>query len=276
MRFVDLSKIKIPEDWLKKAQDLQKELDAIKDIKDKLEHIDKNPIWQDTSLFKALSDAMDGKCWYSEAKDLMSDRDIDHYRPKKEAKDIDGTKRLGYWFLAYDWENYRFSSIYSNRLRKDKFSEEEIAYGKGTYFPLKKGSVIASKKKETEDERPYLLDPTKEKDASLISFNAFGKAVPSVPKSFSWDILRVEESIKFYHLDHTPLKTARKKRWQACQIKINQIKKLCSDPDITKTDEVIVESLKKEIKEWADSKEMLSGVVLACLDKNRMSYILTI
>ena len=124
MRYVDLSKVKIPKDWLEKAQKLQQELTGIIDIKDKLAHIDKNPIWQDNSLFTVLNNAMDGKCWYSEAKDLMSDRDIDHYRPKKEAKDTVGKIRDGYWFLAYDWENYRFSSIYSNPLRKDKFTRE--------------------------------------------------------------------------------------------------------------------------------------------------------
>lgn len=276
MRYVDLSKIEIPEVWLKKAQKLQLELEAFVDIKDKLEHIDKNPIWQDPSLFRALSNAMDGKCWYSEAKDLMSDRDIDHYRPKKEAKDVAGKVRDGYWFLAYDWENYRFSSIYSNRLRIDKFTPEEISYGKGSYFPLKVGSVIAVNKKQIEDESPYLLDPTKKHDASLISFNGFGRVIPSVPKSFSWDVLRVEASIKFYHLNHSPLKGARKRRWEACQIKINLIKTLCSDPNISNKDEYTVETLKNELVEWANEKELLSGVVLACLEKNKMSYILTV
>lgn len=276
MRHVDLSKIKIPDAWLKKAQKLQAELEVFTGLEDKLNHIDKNPIWQDKSMFKALSDAMDGKCWYSEAKDLMSDRDVDHYRPKKEAKDEDGRKRDGYWFLAYDWENYRFSSIYSNRLRKDKFNEEEIAYGKGSFFPLKKGSVIATTKKQTEDESPYLLDPTKKHDASLISFNGFGRVVPSVPKTFKWDVLRVEASIKYYHLDHTPLKEARRKRWRACQVKINQIKNLCSDPEISNKDENTVETLKDELIAWADDKEILSGVVLSCLEKNKMSYILTV
>ncbi|WP_298427908.1 hypothetical protein [uncultured Kordia sp.] len=276
MRYVDLSKISIPKAWLTKAQKLQKELIGIKEIKDKLNHIDKNQIWNDKSLVKVLSDAMDGKCWYSEAKDLMSDRDVDHYRPKKEAKCIHRKKRDGYWFLAYDWENYRFSSIYSNRLRKDKFTKENVSFGKGSYFPLKASSTVALTKKQTEDESPYLLDPTKKYDASLISFNGFGNVVPSVPKSFIWDVLRVESSIKYYHLNHSPLKKARKKRWLACQIKINQIKKLCSDPDISSKDENTVETLKDELISWSQDTEILSGVVLACLERNKMTYILTV
>lgn len=61
------------------------------------------------------------------------------------------------------------------------------------------------------DERPYLIDPTQKADAALISFNSFGKVTPSVPKRFTWEVERVEASVKYYHLEHTPLKTARKK-----------------------------------------------------------------
>src|SRR5580765_3779183 len=111
MRYIDPTKIKIPQPWLEKAAKLQMEIEGFATIEDKLDHIDKNQIWQDKTLFKALSDVMDGKCWYSEAKELMSDRDVDHFRPKKKAANKDSTERDGYWFLAFDWENYRFSSI---------------------------------------------------------------------------------------------------------------------------------------------------------------------
>lgn len=276
MRFVDPSKIKIPQDWLDKAIKLQKELEAIPLLKNKLEHIDKNQIWQDKTLFKALSGVMDGKCWYSEAKDLMSDRDVDHFRPKKKAKNTDNTERDGYWFLAYDWENYRFSSIYSNRLRKDKHSAEDIAFGKGIYFPLKEGTPVADTKKKIADERPYLIDPTIRVDAALISFNSFGKVVPSVPKSYTWEVERVNASVIYYHLNHSPLKGARKIKWQACQIKINQLVKLCTDPNRTLNDDTTINILKQELTQWANEKELLSGVVIACLNKNRLSSILTI
>ena len=276
MRYVDPSKIIIPKEWLDKAAKLQLELEEIPLLKDKLEHIDKNQIWQDKTLFKALSDVMDGKCWYSEAKDLMSDRDIDHFRPKKSAKNLDNIERDGYWFLAYDWENYRFSSIYSNRLRKDKYTEEDIAFGKGIYFPLKEGSVAAINKRALADERPYLLDPTIKEDAALISFNGFGKAIPNAPKTFIWEIERVNTSIKYYHLNHSPLKTARKTKWQACQRNINQIIDLCTIPNRTLTDDNMITFLKAQLIEWANEKELLSCVVIACLNKNNLSAILTI
>lgn len=276
MRHVDLTKIKIPQKWLDMATKLQAELDAIPLLKDKLEHIDKHEIWQDTTLFKALSDAMDGKCWYSEAKDLMSDRDVDHFRPKKKAKNRDNVERDGYWFLAYDWENYRFSSIYCNRLRKDKHTDEDIAFGKGIYFPLKVGTAAAVTKKKLDDERPYLIDPTKKKDANLISFNGFGKVVPSVPKKFAWEVERVQASVEYYHLNHSPLKNARRTKWIACQRNIDKIVELCSLPDRSLSDDATIDFLKTQLLEWADEKEVLSGVAIACLNKNDMSSILTV
>ncbi len=276
MRHVNLKNIDIPKAWIDKAVKLQKELEDLDTLDKKLKHIDKNQIWQDKTLFMALSDAMDGKCWYSEAKELMSDRDVDHFRPKKKAMNKDNAERDGYWFLAYDWENYRFSSIYSNRLRKDKHTGEEVAFGKGTYFPLKEGTHAATTKRGLSDERPYLLDPTKKSDASLISFNSFGKVTPSVPKNFIWERERVDASVDYYHLNHSPLKEARKKKWQACQRNINKIIELCSIPNRSIHDESIIEFLKNQLVDWANEKELLSGVAIACLSKNNLTSILTI
>jgi len=276
MRYVDIKKIKIPKTWLDKAIKLQKELEAKTNIKDKLKHIEANEIWQDKVIFTALSSLMDGKCWYSEAKDLMSDRDIDHYRPKKKAKNLDKKEREGYWFLAYDWENYRFSSIYSNRLRKDKHTESEIAYGKGIYFPLKSGTPVAKTKRALVDERPYLIDPTKKSDAALIGFNLFGNVVPNVPKSFAWEIERVKASTIYYHLDHSPLKEARRVKWNACQRNIDKIIELCNITNRTLNDDTTIEFLKDQLVEWSGEKEILSGVAIACLNKNNMTSILTV
>lgn len=276
MRYVDLAKAKIPKSWLDKAVKLQQELALKPNLQEKLDHIEHHQIWQDKSIFTALNELMDGKCWYSEAKDLMSDRDIDHYRPKKRAKNIDNKERDGYWFLAYDWENYRFSSIYSNRLRKDKHTDAEIVYGKGIYFPLKNGSPIASTKRAIVDERPYLIDPTRKTDAALIGFNVFGNVIPNVPKSFTWEIDRVKASVMYYHLDHSPLKAARKVKWNACQRNINKIIELCKIDDRTINDDATIEFLKNQLVEWANEKEILSGVAIACLSKNNMSAILTI
>ncbi len=46
--------------------------------------------------------------------------------------------------------------------------------------------------------------------------------------------------------------------------------------DISNTDETTVEILKNELIDWANDMEVLSGVVLSCLERNKMSYILTV
>ena len=41
-----------------------------------------------------------GKCWFSEVRELYSHYDVEHFRPKKEAKALDASLRDGYWWLA--------------------------------------------------------------------------------------------------------------------------------------------------------------------------------
>jgi hypothetical protein len=40
------------------------------------------------------------KCWFSEAKDSFQYWDLEHFRPKANAKNLDGSEREGYWWLA--------------------------------------------------------------------------------------------------------------------------------------------------------------------------------
>ncbi len=157
MRYINLHDLVIPEDWLTKANALSNQLAIAASDEERSTILEKNPIWQE--LFVPLSNLTKGKCWYSEAKDIMSDKDVDHFRPKNEARNhINGELRNGYWWLAYDWENYRFSSIYSNRRRKDKFDPGRNAGGKWSYFPLFDGSPIATTKTRIKDEDIILLD----------------------------------------------------------------------------------------------------------------------
>jgi len=72
-----------------------------------------------------------GKCWFSEAKDTFSHMDVEHFRPKKSAKDLNGVEREGYWWLTFDWHNYRICGNVGNRK-------------KGTFFPLSPGCTPAT------------------------------------------------------------------------------------------------------------------------------------
>jgi len=276
MRYIDISKIELPEGWKEKADSLTKQLMEASSDDTRNAIIDKNQIWKE--LFIPLNNLSNGKCWYSEALDVMSDRDIDHFRPKGKAKNIDGISRLdeeGYWWLCYDYENYRFSSQYSNELRKDKFNTEKETGGKWFYFPLFENSTVAKNKVRCKDEEIMLLDPCDEDDPTLLTFDSKGKAIPNSSALLKeTDKRRVHASIKLYNLDHTPLEELRERTWAFCQRMIDEIRSISSNPEGTSISDINrVRFLKGEIRRIMNKKEPLSAVVIACCEENGLNIL---
>ena len=178
-----------------------------------------------------------GKCWFSEARGSFSHWDIEHYRPKKTAKNLDGTERGdGYWWLAFDWHNFRICGNVGNRK-------------KGGFFPLRNGSHQANAAdRNVEDEVPYLLDPTRPEDPLLVCFDENGDFKP-LPDLDAWNTARVEESIKRYKLrEHEPLMEARRDVWSRCVREVNYCQNLMaemsSSPSATKREAVKQQILK--------------------------------
>ena len=143
-----------------------------------------------------------GKCWFSEVRELYSHYDVEHFRPKKEAKALDATVRDGYWWLAFDYMNLRVCGNVGNRK-------------KGGWFPLKDGSLCSSYAQPCEEsETRYLLDPIDDDDVGLIAFDEEGKVIP-MPGISEWEQARVHETVKRLKLnEHVPLAEARRKVWQ--------------------------------------------------------------
>ncbi|MFT7442452.1 MAG: hypothetical protein ACI9Q3_000824 [Maribacter sp.] len=278
MRYINLNDLELPEGWLAKAQKLTQDLNDADDSDARKVIIDlaKNEIWKE--LFIPMQSLSNGKCWYSEANDVMSDRDIDHFRPKKQAKNINDIPRAdedGYWYLCYDYENYRFSSQYSNQLRKDKFNPDKETRGKGVYFPLFEASVVGKTKNQCEDEDIVLLDPCDENDPTLLTFDFDGTAIPNAvailePK----DEIRVNTSIKLYHLDHQPLVETRERLWGFCQRMIDRIRAISIDPhDVSIRGKNEVKHLKNEIRKLTARNQELSAVAIACCEENGLTML---
>lgn len=143
-----------------------------------------------------------GKCWFSEVRELYSHYDVEHFRPKKEAKALDTSLRDGYWWLAFDYMNFRVCGNVGNRK-------------KGGWFPLKDGSLCSTYFEPCEEsETRYLLDPIDDDDVALIAFDEEGKVIP-MPGSSAWEQERVNETVKRLKLnEHPPLAEARRKVWQ--------------------------------------------------------------
>ena len=142
-----------------------------------------------------------GKCWFSEVRELYSHYDVEHFRPKKEAKALDETVRDGYWWLAFDYMNFRLCGNVGNRK-------------KGGWFPLQTGSRCSKYDNQCEEEETAcLLDPIDIEDVSLLSFDEEGKAIAH-KNATSWETQRVAVTVKRLKLnEHSALTEARRKVW---------------------------------------------------------------
>lgn len=269
MRYINIDDLELPDGWESRADDLHRQLLAETSPEKRKIILDKNQIWQE--LIPQMRRLLNNKCWYSESAEVMSDMNVDHFRPKNEARNLDDSTRDGYWWLAYDWRNYRLSSIYCNQRRKDKLSADKKTCGKGSYFPLREGSHPASRIEEIVDEIFYLLDPAKKDDPDLLSFNSNGEAVPFVTEDEDfWDFERARVSIELYHLNHTPLREKRLELWNLIQRKINQLRNLYRKVIRTAADNAVIEQIRQELRNYCEKSSEYSALALACIEENKI------
>lgn len=188
----------------------QEKLDALSAAKEALkdmtpearaEFISKNDkLW--TALLHDLWVIGNQKCWYSEVKLEAEMGEVEHFRPKKKVWKSDPPHH-GYWWRAFDWNNFRLAHPLVNKRRKD-YSTEQVA-GKGCYFPLREENRRAAAEDQENGEEPILLDPIKGADCSLICFDTnSGKPIPRYKASddgHAWLHQRAKQTINYYHLD---------------------------------------------------------------------------
>lgn len=197
----------IPEKSLKVAERAQKQLERLPPTQRPAFIKKKSHIWR--AFARYLAKMSYGKCWYSESLDPQSFFDVDHYRPKLEAKRSAEVTDSGYEWLAFSWENFRLSAQRSNRISKNEETDENE--GKGNWFPLLDGSPKACWDDRCEQtERPVLLDPVKKADVRLLDVLDDGRMGPSRICIGSARV-RVERSIELYGLNLPRLKAARLK-----------------------------------------------------------------
>ena len=267
MRYINIKYQNPPNAWLEKAEEFTSILlylyhDDEASIDDILYFIDKNEIWKE--LKQWLSDISHGKCWYSEAREIFSDYDVDHFRPKKRARQFDGTQRVGYWWLAFDWKNYRLSGNIGNRPHTTVGGESR---SKSDYFPLRDIKNVADNPDcELSDEEYLLLDPTDQYDTMIMTFDETGKPIPSDGN----DILkidRVKVTNKLLFLDYPALVDERKKVWMKCIKLIGEIetlmKRLESHP--SPTINMTIRNRFEELINMKSEESELSSTTIACL-----------
>lgn len=242
-----------PPELLEKARKVTQKLEAAKTEAERNQIIDQNGhVWRDFKDW--LLNLSHGKCWFSEAKDIYSHPEVEHFRPKKKAKNLDRTKREGYWWLAFEWTNFRICGNVGNR-------------SKGTYFPLRKSSFAAtSDNRAIEDEIYYLLDPTDPDDPILLTYDEEGKAIP-VPGLDNWRKERAEVTIRLLKLCYEPLVEARRDVWRECREKLEECERLMEQMN-KRGGSALKERLSgkiKELRQMVQPEAPLSSTAMSCL-----------
>ncbi|RDC62369.1 AAA family ATPase [Adhaeribacter pallidiroseus] len=252
----------------------KKHLENIKSlsVSEKKEYISKNSDWN--ILQKIMMEEYGNKCWYSEAPIGNGELEIDHFRPKNRARQDDEksiiNKDNGYWWLAYNFKNFRLSGALANKRRRDRLKENSEVEGKGDIFPLDlDNGKIAEDECSTFCEKPLLLDPIIASDVGLLTFDEGGTiyANPLIKNDF--DKKRVETSIILYHLNLDQLETARQQVWSECSGVIEDAFLYYTQSDSEEAIKLALKTCAETINRRINPKADYSSVAKACLNLYR-------
>ena len=254
MIHIDISNKQPPAEWLERADEVTAELNTTNNNEKKRKIIETKRLWTDPKLKKWLQCLSHNKCWYSESIEKVSPYHVDHFRPKNRSKHLDGTAGEWYWWLAFEWRNYRISGARCNQK-------------KSNFFPLKEGTHPCKPDSDVNDEIFYFLDPTDPNDPLLLTFDESGKSYPTADVD-TWEYKRAAETIKLLHLNFEILGDERKKLWNTCRWHIieveNALKEMAETPKNVRANEKVKSNLKK-LSCLSSPKSEFSSTACACL-----------
>lgn len=256
MRYIDFSIIDTHDAdvkrWIKKASDKLTQLSSLSTHDKRKAYLQRNNIWSEFKLI--LIRYYGQKCWYSECDLTGSFGDVDHFRPKNKSTDENDKVILGdgYWWLAYDYLNYRLSCEKCNR----PFGEG----GKRDRFPLKAGTLPA--KYSGKDDTPILLDPCELRDVQLIDCDETGEIISLSSDAYEKERIRISK----YIYNWNSFNIARRDIRNKCKLALEQfqlIYELAPDKmgiplaqikNLTDNQAPYSSFAKKYIKNWIEDK----------------------
>lgn len=150
------------------------------------------------------------KCCYCETKDVRSNKDVEHFRPKRAySESLDSkSKYPGYFWLAYDWDNLFLACQVCNQIFKNDFfpilDENFRAQTNNLSIANEQSALIHPSKDNPEEHigyREHIPYGKTERGSKTIYFLGFGKIDPDKKysaKQKSRIKLLVEEREKYY------------------------------------------------------------------------------
>jgi len=264
MIYIPLENNPPDQDWQDRADAVTQQLIKAPDAATRSTIIDANQsLWGE--LKQHLCNLNHRKCWYSESINDGAHCHVDHFRPKKKVLyEDDNTDQGGYWWLAFDWMNYRYSGPAPNVRKKDYFhvnANKAMTYGDAI---------------ENEDIR--FLDPIKITEPKKLSFDNSGEVRPFNSDHTSRDHIQAEYTIRRMNLNKEGLIEGRRTKYhdtskliQAIDISIRS-QKIKYDT----AREMAIDAGKKKLFEMACRQSEYSAAVKFCLKSSGYDWALDI
>jgi len=249
-----------PSDWMAEAEAITNQLRAATTEEERKQIIEDNQDhWRDDRIRNWLLEQFNNKCWYTEAYDSVSPYPVDHYRPKGRVKDLNGNTSEGYWWLAFDWNNYRICGWLINSKKVDLFPVE--------------GVRVTSPNSPLDLEFPVLIDPITDQ-ANLITYEKDEDACIAVPVAGinTTENDRVDKTINILGLNRLgKLNRKRADFWDKCLSHIEEYKQYKNDENAKKYQALTLiyqTNVLKRLKGMIDYSAEFSSIAEACIRKN--------
>ena len=260
MRYIDLENNPPADDWIQRADNLTQQLIDAGSENERNRIIDDNQdIWGE--LKDHLRGLSGNKCWYSESKNDSAHCHVDHFRPKKRAIDENGDDQGGYWWLAFNWLNYRYSAPVENIRKRDYFQ------------------VNANKAKTPndaiEDEDIRFLDPTDIEDPDKLAYTNEGLVTPKNSDKTNRSYIQAEYTIRRMNLNKQEMKDSRKDKYFKTILLIQQTDRLMLQQarNFSPARKQTLNGKLKELLELASSKSEYSSAVRYCMKSSGLDWL---
>ncbi|MCC6818199.1 MAG: hypothetical protein IT245_04865 [Bacteroidia bacterium] len=263
MIFINIDILEPNQNWLDRADALTAQLLAANTVQDKATIIKNNQnLWGE--LKQHFSDVLKRKCWYSESINDFAHCHLDHFRPKSRAIDENGKDQGGYWWLAFNWRNFRYAGPAGNVRKRDYF-----------HVNANKANSPAD---PLENEDIRFLDPTDPDDPAKLKFNNEGIISPKSAIVNSREYIQSEYTIRRMNLNLFGLMEGRKDKYRLTARLIRQIEQLLTLQaitfDLARRQNIKAKQL--ELLNLADRYSEYSAAVKYCLRESGHEWALNI